>query len=166
MVSGLGGWCLVWVWCLVGGDVWSGGCLLLGQSGPGGVCFGGGGGVVVSGLGGLVSGLGGVWSRGGGVWSGGSGLGRSAPGGRGGVWSRGVSAPGGWCLVWGGLVWGSAPRGGGGGVWSRGLSAPGGSAPRGVVSQHALRQTPPVNRMTDRCKNISLATTSLRPVNI
>ena len=25
-------------------------------------------------------------------------------------------------------------------------------------------QTPPVNRMTDRCKNITLATTSLRPV--
>ena len=37
---------------------------------------------------------------------------------------------------------------------------------RGEVSQHALRQTPPVNRMTDRCKNITLATTSLRPVNI
>ena len=26
--------------------------------------------------------------------------------------------------------------------------------------------TPPVNRMTDRCKNITLATTSLRPVKI
>ena len=26
--------------------------------------------------------------------------------------------------------------------------------------------TPPVNRMTDRCKNITLATTSLRPVNM
>ena len=25
---------------------------------------------------------------------------------------------------------------------------------------------PPVNRMTDRCKNITLATTSLRPVKI
>ena len=36
----------------------------------------------------------------------------------------------------------------------------------GVVSQHALRHPPPVNRMTDRCKNITLATTSLRPVNI
>ena len=54
------------------------------------------------------------------------------------------------------------------------MSAPGGvcfggvSAPGGVVSQHALRQTPPpVNRMNaDRCKNITLATTSLRPVNI
>ena len=38
----------------------------------------------------------------------------------------------------------------------------------GVVSQHALRQTPPppVNRMTNRCKNITLATTSLRPVKV
>ena len=52
----------------------------------------------------------------------------------------------------------SAPRGV--------VSAPGGvSAPRGVVSQHALRQTPPpVNRITDTSKNITLATTSLRPV--
>ena len=41
----------------------------------------------------------------------------------------------------------------------------GGSAPGGgVVSQHVMRQTPPVHRMTDRCKNITLATTSLRPV--
>ena len=32
-----------------------------------------------------------------------------------------------------------------------GMPGPGG----GVVSQHALRQTPPVNRMTDRCKNIT-----------
>ena len=54
------------------------------------------------------------------------------------------------------------------------MSAPGGvsalggvSAPGGMVSQHAPRQTPlPVNRMTDRCKNITLATTSLRPVKI
>ena len=29
-----------------------------------------------------------------------------------------------------------------------------------MVSQHALRQTPPVNRMTDRCKNITLPQTS------
>ena len=37
----------------------------------------------------------------------------------------------------------------------------------GVVSQHAPRQTPPiVNRMTNRCKNITLATTSLRPVKM
>ena len=50
----------------------------------------------------------------------------------------GVSAPGGWCLLWGG----------------------------GVVSQHALRQTPPVDRITDTSKNITLATTSLRSVNM
>ena len=51
-----------------------------------------------------------------------------------------------------------------GGYLVRG-SAPGGvSAPGGLVSQHALRQNPPVNRMTNRCKNITLATTSLRPV--
>ena len=36
----------------------------------------------------------------------------------------------------------------------------------GVVSQHALRQTPPINRITDGSKNITLATTSLRPVKI
>ena len=52
----------------------------------------------------------------------------------------------------------------------RGVSGPreGGSSPRGHggvcsgegVSQHAPRQTPPVNRMTDRCKNISLPQTS------
>ena len=70
-----------------------------------------------------------------------------------GVWFWGGSGPGG-CLFLGGfLLWGG--------------SGPGGvSAPGGVVSQHALRQTPPVNRMTNRCKNITLATTSLRPVKI
>ena len=77
---------------------------------------------------------------------------------------RGVSAPGG-CLLWG--VYSH------GGVCSRGclllgVSAPGGCLLLGgVVSQHALRKTPPpVNRMTNRCKNITLATTSLRPVKI
>ena len=67
------------------------------------------------------------------------------------AWSRGsacsrggLPGPGGVYLVWGGLVPGSG----------------------GVVSQHALRQNPPppVNRMTNRCKNITLATTSLRPL--
>ena len=39
--------------------------------------------------------------------------------------------------------------------------------PGGVVSQHALRQTPPpVDRITDKSKNITLATTSLRPVKM
>ena len=71
------------------------------------------------------------------------GVGGSGPGG---VRSRGGG------LVRGGLLWGvSAPRG----VYGpRGVSAPGGL----VVSQHALRQTPPpVDRITDACKNITLA---------
>ena len=41
----------------------------------------------------------------------------------------------------------------------------GGVCSRGVVSQHALRQIPPpVDRITDTSKNITLATTSLWPV--
>ena len=50
-----------------------------------------------------------------------------------------------------------------GGAWSgRGVPSPGGmGAWSGGVSQHALRQTPPpVNRMTNRCKNITLLQTS------
>ena len=50
---------------------------------------------------------------------------------------------------------------------SGGMSTPGGCvcSDGGVVSQHALRQTPPtVDRITDTSKNITLATTSLRPV--
>ena len=93
----------------------------------------------------------------------------------GGVCSGGwVSALGGGCLLWGGCLL----RGG----LLQGVSAPGGSALRGgvcsqggllqreglllgVVSQHALRQTPPpVDRITDMIKNITLVTTSLRLV--
>ena len=67
----------------------------------------------------------------------------------GGVWSRGVPGPGG-VSVPGGLVVGVA--------WSRGGLLLGGCLlPGGVVSQHALRQTPPVDRITDTCKNITLA---------
>ena len=75
----------------------------------------------------------------------------------------GVSALG-ECLFWGV----SAPGGvSAGGVSGLGVSAPGGSPWQGVVSQHVLRQTPPsVNRMTNRCKNITLATTSLWPVKM
>ena len=90
--------------------------------------------------------------------------------------SRGVSTPGGGCLLLGGCLLGGVYSGGcllpEGGVCSQGVSALGGvcsgggvcsrgSAPRGclllggclflggVVSQHALRQTPPpVNRIT------------------
>ena len=58
------------------------------------------------------------------------------------------------------------------GVWSwrgclvLGMSGPGGvSGPWEMVSQHALRQTPPCGQ-THACKNITLATTSLRLVKI
>ena len=126
----------------------------------------------------------GVWS--GGVCSGVSGLGGCLLGrclvrgvcswgclllgvsGLGGVWSRGVSGPGGGGLLWGGVFSGGVS--GPGGVCSGGVSGPGGSALEGCllwgvsgpggavwVSQHALRQTPPVNRMTDACQNITLA---------
>ena len=61
----------------------------------------------------------------------------------------------------------------GGGVCSRGVSALGAvwfwgvSAPRGCgIPACTEADTPPVNRMTDRCKNITLATTSLQPVNV
>ena len=94
-------------------------------------------------------------------------LGGCGPGGW--VWSGsgGVSAPGGWsgprgCLLQGGLVPGGVCSRGG--VWSRGEGWVW-SGPRGewYPTMHWSR-TPPVNRMTNRCKNITLATTSLRPV--
>ena len=56
-------------------------------------------------------------------------------------WSQG-----GFSLVLGGVLLGP----GGGSPWSRGGSL----------------ETPPVDRITDTCKNITLATTSLRPVKI
>ena len=61
------------------------------------------------------------------------------------------SGGGGVCLVPGGgvcLVGGSPCQGG--------LTGPGGACPE--------TPSPPVNRITDTCKNITLATTSLRPV--
>ena len=87
------------------------------------------------------------------------------------------------CLIWGCLLPGGCLLLGGvcsqgvgvcliRGVCSQGVSDLGcvsdlgGVCSRGVVSQHALRQTPPPDRITDACKNITLATTSLRPVNI
>ena len=95
--------------------------------------------------------------RGGSPWSGGVLLGQggfSLPGGSawsggGSPWSRGGSpCPGG--SAW---SWGDSP-------WSRGgLSGLGGSPWSGGVLQ-----TPPVYRITDTCKNITLATTSLWPV--
>ena len=95
----------------------------------------------------------------GGVWSGGS-----APG--------GVSAPGGCVCLLRGV---SAPRGVSlpregvlcllrGGVCSpRGSPCPGGGSP--CLGGFSLPGDPPVNRITHKCKNITLATTSLRPVN-
>ena len=78
----------------------------------------------------------------------------------GGVWYRGGLVPGGV----------SGPRG----VSGLGGSGPGGS---GVVPGGCLvlggegvsagqESPPPVNRMTNRCKNITLAKTSFRPVII
>ena len=45
-----------------------------------------------------------------------------------------------------------------GGVCPRGVSV-WGCLPRGHVSQHALGQTHPMNRITDRCTNITLPQT-------
>ena len=67
-----------------------------------------------------------------------------------------------------------------GGICSGGVSAPGGVCSRGVSARggvcsggcgipactEADTLTPPVNRMTNSSKNITLATTSLRPVKI
>ena len=89
---------------------------------------------------------------------------RGSPCLRGCLLPEGVSATGGVLPAQGGL-----PTQGG--VCSRGVSAP-----RGVGSPHPggfsmpggspCLETPPVNRITHTCKNITLATTSLRPVTI
>ena len=101
---------------------------------------------------------------------------------------------GGWCAWSGGfsLLGGCLPGPGGWCAWSGGgFSLPGGGLPgpgvgggvvclvRGGVpvlrrvlpaggvsawSQGGSQENPPVNRITDTCKNITLATTSLRPV--
>ena len=77
----------------------------------------------------------------------------------------GVSASGG-CLLRGGcLLPGEAVCFPGGCLLLGGVSASGGGAAcfQGV-SQHALRQTPPVNRITDSCKNITFPQLRLRAV--
>ena len=80
------------------------------------------------------------------------------PGPGGSAWSGGFSLPGGGvCLVQGG----SPCRGD--------LPGPGGGSPcwGGVcLVRGACPETPPVDRITDTCKNITLATTSLQPVII
>ena len=76
-------------------------------------------------------------------------------------------------LGWGCLPGGCLP----GGCLPRGVSAwvgvclggicPGGVCPGGCLSQHALGQTlPPVDRMTDRCKNIIFPQLRLRTVKM
>ena len=70
----------------------------------------------------------------------------------------------------GGLLWsgGSAPRGLLWGVYAPRGCAPGGSglgeSAQGGGIPACTEADSPVNRMTNRCKNITLATTSLRPV--
>ena len=98
------------------------------ESASGGVCFGGCLLPGVSALGGLLRGVS-VLGRG------------SAPG--------GMSAPG-VCLLWGGvcsrgcLIWG--------------VSAPGGVSALGCGIPACTKvDTPPVNRMTNRCKNFVVA---------
>ena len=76
------------------------------------------------------------------------------PGG-GSPWSRGgLPGPRGVCLVLGG----GSPWSRGGSPCQGGFSLPGGGG--------GDRRPPPVNRITHTCKNITLATTSLRPVTI
>ena len=71
------------------------------------------------------------------------------------VWAwRGVSLRG--LLGRGVSFWGVSLAEGEGSLLGRGVA----------IFQHALRQTPPVDRITDTSKNITLATTSLRPVII
>ena len=100
----------------------------------------------------------------------------------GGVCSRGVPAPGGWgvCSRGGACSWGGGVSALGGcllpgdlfrgGLLLGGSPCLGGfSLPRGVLPARGgspCPETPPVNRITDTCKNITLATTSLRPVKI
>ena len=97
------------------------------------------------GLGGCLPGLGGLPGPGGvAAWSWG---GQPGPRGSGGsAWSQG-----GGCLVLGVAAWSQ-----GGSAWSWGWV--GGGIPA------CTEADPPLNRMTDRCKNITLGTTSLRPV--
>ena len=78
----------------------------------------------------------------------------------GGVPAWGVYLPGG-CTYLGGVpAWGVYLPGG--------VTCPGGVPGRGCTYWGCTwsNTSPPVNRMTDTCKNITLAKTSFRPVNI
>ena len=85
------------------------------------------------------------------------------------VWGKSfLPVPGGFLPVpgWGG--WVLTAQGGRSLVWGVGSHCPGGALPaRGVLPGPgglSLPGDPPVNRITHTCKNITLATTSLRPV--
>ena len=133
--------------------------------------FPGGGGVLPARGGWWFSLLGG-FPLGGSAWSLGGGfslrVGGSAWSGGGSPCQGGLPGPGGVpdpCQ--GGVV---LPAGGGspcrgGSAWSWGVCLPG---PGGGVSlsEGSAQRPPPVNRITHTCKNIDLATTSLRPVKI
>ena len=111
-----------------------------------------GGGVSLPG-GGLVPGVA-AWSWGSPCW----GFSRGA------LPAGGLPGPGGVCLPGPegvSLLGGGSPcRGGLPGLGGCVCLVPGGLPAGGSV------EPPPVNRITDTCKNITLATTSLRPVNI
>ena len=71
------------------------------------------------------------------------------------------------CLVRRGVwSWGVGGVPGLGGVWSWGGGVPGPGGGSASMPCGIPPPLPPVNRMTNRCKNITLATNSLRPVKI
>ena len=80
---------------------------------------------------------------------------RGVPGPGGCTWSRGVPGPGVGCTWFPGGVPGQG-----------GVPGPGGVPRPGGVYLVPGQVLPPVNRMTNRCKNITLAKTSFRPVKI
>ena len=80
-----------------------------------------------------------------------------------------LPGPGGAAWSRGGSPWsqGGLPGPQGGSSWSRGGSSWTGGVllgPGGLPGLEGSLETPPVNRITDTCKNITLATTLLRPV--
>ena len=84
------------------------------------------------------------------------------------VWRGSPFGGGGGCLLPGGGGVVVPPSRGSGGLLPGGASLWGGASFLGVCGIPACTEAdpPPVNRMTNRCKNITLATTSLRAVKI